>query len=105
MTWEEMMLNELGYETKTTFWDDFSIAERFGVSAIKDTYKRAMESWKDDYIQLTELALVLNHKIWYFSDKNREIALVYDELWRKASEYASNNLKGDELQYYFQTID
>lgn len=31
----------LGYECQTTFWEDFSIAERFGVEAIRDTYKRA----------------------------------------------------------------
>ena len=37
---------ELGYNTLTTFWDDFSIADSFGISAIKDTYKRAFEEWK-----------------------------------------------------------
>ena len=37
---------ELGYEVFTTFWDDFTIADSFGISAIKDTYKRAFEEWK-----------------------------------------------------------
>lgn len=32
-------MNVNGYETKTTFWEDFSIADVFGVSAVKDTYK------------------------------------------------------------------
>ena len=36
-----MMKNEYGYEPITTFWDDFSIADVFGASAVKDTYKRA----------------------------------------------------------------
>ena len=49
---------------KTTFWMDFSIADRFGKSAVKDTYKTAFESWKDNYKYLTELVMVLNHKIW-----------------------------------------
>ncbi len=31
----------MGYEQKTTFWMDFSIADKFGIAAIKDTYKRA----------------------------------------------------------------
>lgn len=31
----------LDYEYKTTFWNDFSIAERFGAKAINDTYRRA----------------------------------------------------------------
>ena len=39
-------MEEIGYKPITTFWDDFSIADRFGISAIKDTYKRAFEEWK-----------------------------------------------------------
>ena len=30
----------------TTFWQDFSIADAFGVAAIKDTFKRAFAEWK-----------------------------------------------------------
>lgn len=36
MTFREFML-ENGYELQTTFWNDFSIADRFGLSAIQDT--------------------------------------------------------------------
>lgn len=36
-------MNVYGYETKTTFWDDFSIAEMFGINAVRDTYKRAFD--------------------------------------------------------------
>ena len=43
---------------ETTFWDDFSIAERFGENAILDTYKRAMKEWKSNYKYLTELVIV-----------------------------------------------
>ena len=35
-------------ELKTTFWQDFSIADRFGSKAIKDTYKRAFDGWKNN---------------------------------------------------------
>ena len=31
---------ENGYQPKTTFWMDFSIADKFGIAAIKDTYNR-----------------------------------------------------------------
>lgn len=104
MTFKEFMA-ECGYELKTTFWDDFSIADDFGMPAVKDTYKRAFEEWKDDYIYLTELVLVLNHKIWQHHKSNRELALLYDKLWRTTSEYAVHSLEGDELSYYFKTID
>ena len=42
MTFREFML-ENGYELQTTFWNDFSIADRFGLSAIQDTFNRAFE--------------------------------------------------------------
>lgn len=104
MTFKEFMA-ECGYELKTTFWDDFSIADDFGPSAVRNTYKRAFEEWKDDYIYLTELAMVLNHKIWQHYKSNEELARLYDKLWRAASEYAVHSLEGDELSYYFETID
>jgi len=105
MTYSEYCKTELGYETKTTFWDDFSIANRFGVSAIKDTYRRAMDNWKSNYVYLTELVLVLNHMIWYWYEKNENIAKVYNELWSKADEYACSHLKGEELAYFYKVTD
>ena len=64
-----------GYEMTTTFMMDFSIADKFGITAIKDTYKRAFEEWKDSYVYLTELVIVLNLKIWEWYEKNEDVAL------------------------------
>lgn len=104
MTFNEFMA-ENGYEVKTTFWSDFSIADRFGIAAVRDTYNRAFNEWKHDYIYLTELVLVLNHKIWQHYENNTPLARVYDELWRKADSYACDNLKGDELSYFIRVLD
>ena len=41
-----VFMKENGNEVKTTFWEDFSIAERFGLSAIQDTFNRAFKEWK-----------------------------------------------------------
>ena len=56
-----------------TFFMDFSIADAFGVNAVRDTYKRAFEEWKDDYKMLTALVITLNHKIWkhYEAEKDK----------------------------------
>ena len=95
-----------GYETITTFYEDFAIAEHFGVSAIEDTYKRALNDWKDNYKYLTELVMVLNWRCWWhFAHKNEEFSKLYSDLYYKAAEYAVENLKGDELTYYFRTTD
>ena len=104
MSFKELM-HENGYELKTTFWDDFSIADMFGERNIRDTYNRAFDGWKDNYIYLTELVMVLNHKIWQHYESNQEIAALYDELWRFADNYAMENLMGDELNYFCQVTD
>lgn len=95
-----------GYKPKTTFYEDFSIADRFGVAAVKDTYKRALRAWKHNYEYLTELVMALNWKIseHYYSG-NEKLAEVYDDLWHTAAEYAEEHLKGDELEYYYRTTD
>lgn len=95
----------VGFEFTTTFWEDFSIADAFGISAIKDTYNRAFAEWKSDYKFLTELVIVLNWKIWQHYETHDEIARVYDELWREADEYACNNLKGSQLRYFYEMTD
>lgn len=94
-----------GYETKTTFWMDFSIADRFGIEAVKDTYRRAFSEWKTDYEYLTELVMVLNWKIWQHYEQNEPLARIYNELWQEADAYALDNLVGDELSYFFGVTD
>jgi hypothetical protein len=94
-----------GYKPVTTFWDDFSIADKFGESAIRDTYERAFDEWKGNYKYLTELVMVLNHKIWQYHGRNETFENVYNELWEKADSYACENLKGKELSYFYKTTD
>jgi hypothetical protein len=99
------MVTEFGYETKTTFYQDFSIADRFGIGAIRDTFNRAFNEWKGNYVYLTELVMVLNWKIWDWYERNENIARVYNELWEMADNYAVENLTGEELSYFYNTTD
>ena len=94
-----------GYTPKTTFWMDFSIADNFGVDAVRDTFDRAFGEWKSDVVYLTELVMVLNWKIWQHYEHDEALARVYDELWRQADEYACENLHGDDATYFFRTTD
>ena len=95
-----------GYEPKTTFYQDFSIADAFGVSAIKDTFKRGLEACQElGYIYLTEFVMVLNWKIWEHYRTNNTFGRTYNDLWMKASEIAQTTLQGDELMYYYRTTD
>ncbi len=94
-----------GYKPITTFWQDFTIAEQYGISAVQDTYRRAFDEWKSDYKFLTELVMVLNHKLWLHHPSDAALAQCYDTLWREADAYAVENLTGDALSYFLRVTD
>lgn len=94
-----------GYRPFTTFFEDFSIAETFGVDAVRESYTRAFEGWKNNYKYLTELVMVLNWKIWEHYQRNDTLAHLYNELWANADGWACDNLQGEELNYFYRTTD
>ena len=94
-----------GYKQFTTFFEDFGIAEHFGKSAVKDTYRSAMQSWKTNYKYLTELVMVLNWKSWEHANRNPQLSELYADLFYKARDYALDHLKGEELSYFLRTTD
>lgn len=105
--WSKWNVEELtGYKPITTFWDDFSAGEMFGIEGVWDTFSRAFREWKDNYKYLTEMVMVLNHKmhLHYQSQQALKYA-VYRELFLFAHDYALENLKDEELQYYLKTTD
>jgi hypothetical protein len=51
------------------------------------------------------LVLVLNHKIWQHYKTKPNVAALYDTLWRQADQYAVENLKDEELSYYYDVTD
>ena len=106
MTYKDWNIEKItGYKPMTTFYMDFSIADHFGTDAIKDTYTRAFESWKHNYKYLTELVMALNWKIFEHYNTDEEKAALYNDLWEKADQYAMDNLKDDELDYFLATTD
>ena len=101
----EEMVNMTGYESKTTFWDDFCIAERFGHKAIKDTFNRAFDEWKSNIEYITELVMILNWRMWRLADFDEDTAKLYEDLWKIADGWCMDNLKGDDLNYFLSITD
>lgn len=97
--------SETGYKPISSFYRDFSIAEQFGIEAIKKTYNSIFNEWKDDYKYLTELVMVLNWKIFEHYKSNDKYARLYDNLWKETDEYAVNNLKDNEAEYFYRITD
>lgn len=94
-----------GYKPLTTFYLDFSIADKFGLNAIQDTFDTAFREYENNYKYITELVMVLNWKIWRWYKHDDDYAKLYNTLWEKLDEWCMDNLKGEELDYYIQTTD
>lgn len=95
-----------------TFYSDFTIADHFGKSAIKDTYRRAFRAWKEDIDYIVALSIALNHKGWSWWERDKEVGKLYFELWEelehfvfeeKGEEY--KNYTKEELNYYIRALD
>lgn len=96
----------MDYEFKTTFWQDFTIADHFGVKAVKDTFKRAFEEWHDDVVYVTELAIVTNWKCWeHWERGNHALGELYHDLYYEVRNWCLDNLKDDDLYYYWKMTD
>lgn len=112
---DELIYEQTGYRTFTTFALDFEIADTFGEKAVRDTFDGA-SYWITDYKYWTELVLILNWNIW--KHQNDSLGLVYDSLWRKAEEMFADHyqdkdsddpetkeMKETARQYYYSTLD
>lgn len=95
----------MDYQLKTTFMQDFNIANMFGEQAVLDTYKRAKKEWQHNVEYITEFTMVLNWQIWQLYETNEKLARVYNTLWQEMDAWCMNNLKGDDLTYYIRTTD
>ena len=96
---------ENGYELKTTFWSDFTIADAFGVNAILDTFNRSFENWKTNVEYITELAMVMSWKSCHYYNKNEQYMKLYSNLYHDVDAWCMNNLKENDLVYYIQTTN
>ncbi len=93
-----------GYKPISTFYTDFSIADKFGLDAIKETFNRVFKEWKDDVKMGTELAMVMSWKSFEHQNNSRFCHL-YSQLYYKMDNYCCKNYKGEDLKYYLRTTD
>jgi hypothetical protein len=105
--WKQMEREEYGYERKTTFYSDLTIADIFGADAVQDTYDRVVKEWMDNIEYITEFCMCVNHKSWEHVEDDVELCKLYSNLYydlkSKVYEHYEGNKKA--TQYFFQTID
>ena len=95
-----------GYVMKTTFFEDFSIADVFGIRAVRDTFSSAFRSWKDNIEYVTELAVTLNLKCWEHYEKgNEKLSELYSGYFYKVQDYVYDHFDGKDIEHYFKVTD
>lgn len=122
--WEANLADMGNYERKYTFYSDFGIAEfcevyKADAGAVKDTYNRVEESWGSSIEAITEVVMVLNHKIWSFYDNvdssylgcseewRQHFMEVYQELYERCVAFIEKTFANDSeaLSYYYEVTD
>ena len=124
--WEVNLADMNGYERKYTFYSDFSIAEYCEVfkrdtNAVKATYNRVIKSWGSSIKAMTEVVMVLNHKMFSFykvdskylgcSEEWRiKFMETYQELYEKCvnfidTQYNKGVFSDADMSYYWQVTD
>lgn len=87
------------------FYQDFKIADKNGTDAIKYTYKKLFQENKDNYVCLTDLAILLTEKVEKYKVVNTRISKLYNKLYEELNNYAVQVLKDKELDYYFNNVE
>ena len=92
---------------ETLYWANFTLADTIGVDEINKMFNTLFDECKGKgmYKYLTELAMVLNHKIfeWYY--QNKTYSVLYENLYLQLRDYAHHNLKRKELDFYISITD
>ena len=89
----------------TTFYSDFGIADRFGISSVRETYNRVFNEWKNNCQYWTEVVMALNARCWFWHTRNEDMMLLYRELYYKARDWALDHFKGEELKFFWEVTD
>lgn len=95
------------YKMQYTWWMDYSIADKFGMKAVQDTYDRSFKEWRDNRVAMQEMTAVLNWKGWehYNKDNNSELAKLYFRLWEECYNKCLDHFKGEERAAYWEFLD
>lgn len=109
-----------GLERESTlFWADFCVAERFGIGEIRQSLINCNFKSRS-YRVLTELAVVLNHKIWEWHEKTERAAAdgkpflaqyckfvggMYNDYYEKVLAWVNDNLKDEDASFFWRVMD
>ena len=111
---KDFYYNASGNKLNYTFCADFAIADWIGEDAVRETFKRVIESWGDDYKAFTEIALDINLLSWAnyqliqqgITDREKWVEF-YSELYYDARDEFYTRYDGNDeaTDYFFEMAD
>lgn len=95
------------YSPITTLWSDFTNIDQFqDTNKIEEFYNSTLKQYKNSCKEFTEFVMILNWKSWYYHDNGfEELSDFYSDLFCLAYQYGVENFIGDELSYFWRTLD
>ena len=114
--WVQKYFNSVGnYKMKYTFVQDFAIADwTSGVKGIRDTYKKLLKEYGNDYKAFTELVMAINMLSWGNDQLSKqgiegreEYIKYYSELYYESRDafYKKYDGNSEACDYFFETTD
>lgn len=92
-------------KTVSAFASDFAIADPFGKPAVKDTFKRAFDEWKNNPVMMAEMCVTLNLAVNRYYELDDDWYEMYLSLFEKAYNWCLDNYKGDDFDKWYEIVD
>lgn len=91
-------------EPAPKFWDDFTQAEAFGTTSIRTRFGLAFDKYKDNPDVMADLVSTAKVKASMQKVSNHAFSELYDELWKKAEDYATMNYDSKDLNEFLKCL-
>lgn len=91
-------------EPAPKFWEDFTQAEAFGTTSIRTRFGLAFDKYKDNPEVMADLVSTAKVKASMQKVSNHAFSELYDELWKKAEDYATMNYGSKDLNEFLKCL-
>lgn len=91
-------------ELAPKFWEDFTQAEAFGTTSIRTRFSLAFDKYKDNPDVMADLVSTAKVKASMQKVSNHAFSELYDELWKKAEDYATMNYDSKDLNEFLKCL-
>ena len=91
-------------EPAPKFWEDFTQAEAFGTKSIRTRFNLAFDKYKDNPEIMADLVSTTKVKSATQKVSNHAFSELYDELWKKAENYATMNYDSKDINEFLKCL-